>query len=178
MIGNIHYGGTAYVFGTKFNFFGWSPIANQDLEVTGEWKSSEVVEGSYKLGHADAKAFRAQYVPPASGGGPNRPGGSSAPSYHPTLGTYRVRVGHSADLTFRYSDHIHSQVSNFTDTSHPAVFYSGRAFVHHGRFSWTGHTASRRELHVRGHWTSARTVAGVIRDGVATRNFHATLDSS
>jgi hypothetical protein len=57
VISGIHYGGTAYVFGTKFNFHGYSPIKNEDLEVVGEWKSAEVVEGTYKLGNADAKGF-------------------------------------------------------------------------------------------------------------------------
>ncbi len=96
----------------------------------------------------------------------------------PAPGVYRAApYGYRATLVFLYSEHIHPQVSSFKIASHPPVYYSGRAFVHQSRFSWTGHTASGHELHVAGHWTSAHDVCGTIRSDGVTKQFHARRET-
>lgn len=66
-----HYSGTKYVHDGRFDFTGYNHATGHYLDVVGQWTHHEVVEGTVKEGNGAKQSFRAHWIPPASGGGPN-----------------------------------------------------------------------------------------------------------
>ena len=70
-ISSRHYSGTKYVHDGRFDFTGYNHPTGHYLDVVGHWAHHEVVEGTVKEGHGAKQSFRAHWIPPGSGGGPN-----------------------------------------------------------------------------------------------------------
>jgi hypothetical protein len=71
-ISSKHYPGTTYLRNNaEFHFLSVHDVNGPYLDVVGRWTTPEVVEGTVKEWNGARQNFRAHYIPPSGGGGPN-----------------------------------------------------------------------------------------------------------